>query len=146
MPNTYADAFAAAMVRHYRDGAHLFGQGRHVSADHLFGFAAECAIKSLLLRTQIATYSGSGKPQVGSQSLGHLPSLATTVLVGLTGRGALRTAQHVAALAQEYADWSVFDRYEHDAVQPVARVAMRMKVTREMIEMHDVVVMVGGLT
>lgn len=134
------------MKRHYRDGSYLLSQGRHVTADHVLGFAAECAIKSMLVRFGIATFAGSGKPKIGNQALGHLPDLATVVLTNLAGRGAQNTAQQVDLLAREYRDWSVFDRYDGDSVQSPGRVRAREQVTRQVVALHEVARLAGGLT
>ncbi|MCX5342983.1 hypothetical protein [Streptomyces atratus] len=47
---TQEDHFASAATRHFHDGDYLRKGSRLPSADHLYGFAAECAVKSLLLR------------------------------------------------------------------------------------------------
>ena len=42
--------YAAAAARHWQDGDHLFSSSRLENADQLFGFAAECALKVVLLQ------------------------------------------------------------------------------------------------
>lgn len=44
-----SECFDVAAVRHFRDGGLLSEQGSVENADQLFGFAAECAIKSALV-------------------------------------------------------------------------------------------------
>lgn len=44
-----ADDFQAAALRHWSDAVFLYEDGRTSNADQLFGFAAECALKTALL-------------------------------------------------------------------------------------------------
>ncbi|MEE1808462.1 DUF7008 domain-containing protein [Streptomyces sp. BE133] len=62
---TQEDHFASAATRHFHDGDYLRKGSRLPSADHLYGFAAECAVKSLLLRfteVTIGPLEGEEKP------------------------------------------------------------------------------------
>lgn len=45
------EAFEQAALRHYEDAETLKDRGAYPNADHLFGFAAECALKVALART-----------------------------------------------------------------------------------------------
>ncbi|MYW56288.1 hypothetical protein GTY64_33505 [Streptomyces sp. SID8376] len=58
------DQFAKAATRHFHDADYLHTDGRLPSADHLYGFAAECATKSLLLRFTDVAIGSSKKPEV----------------------------------------------------------------------------------
>ncbi len=42
--------FYDAHLRHLRDAEILYAQSRFANADHLYGFAAECGLKRLMLR------------------------------------------------------------------------------------------------
>jgi hypothetical protein len=44
-----SEVFDKAAVRHLRDADHLDAAGRRANADHLYGFAAECAVKAALV-------------------------------------------------------------------------------------------------
>jgi hypothetical protein len=54
--------FSASAQRHYSDGLLLSEQDRLPGADHFFGIAAECAIKTVLERAGLLTLDDSGKP------------------------------------------------------------------------------------
>lgn len=45
-----AEDFSTAAVRHWHDGSLLQENGRLGNADQLYGFAAECAVKSVLTK------------------------------------------------------------------------------------------------
>lgn len=45
-----AENFTAAAKRHWNDARYLEDESRVDNADHLYGFATECALKSVLMR------------------------------------------------------------------------------------------------
>jgi len=107
--------FAAAGRRHLDDGQELFRQGRHVTADHLAGLAAECGLKAILIDFLGATLSSRGIPQI-QQGTGtfplrhHLPELWGQVGAYATGRSG---TQFIALLTatNPFASWDIADRY-----------------------------------
>jgi len=57
---TKAVDFSAASKRHYRDAELLLTNNRIPNAGHLFGFAAECGIKALLVSHGLRVDSTTG--------------------------------------------------------------------------------------
>jgi hypothetical protein len=88
--------------------------GKHVTADQLAGFAAECSIKAILVRYMGATATPGKKPQSVHQNKttwhGHLPNLWNEFALLAHGRSG---AQLVAFTAgpNPFAKWSINDRY-----------------------------------
>lgn len=107
--------FGVAGRRHFDDGHRLLAAGRHVSADHLAGLAAECIIKAVLVEYLGISMTPSGQPQLPDRTkLGHLPELWSQVATHLGGRGGARFAELLAA-ANPFARWQVHDRYSDGA-------------------------------
>jgi hypothetical protein len=84
--------YAIAGRRHYDDADYLREDGRLPNADYHYGFAVECALKSLLLRYTHTTMNPPkpGDPALSKppwirgadgkrKSLGHLPELWSDV-------------------------------------------------------------------
>ena len=115
------DDYAAAAVRHFVDGRLLEANSRIANADHLFGLAAECAIKSVLANFSSFLHGGV----LASAYRKHVDELWMLVpLQGIQRRyGALVTV--LRALHGPFADWSTAQRYAADGV-----------VTAEAIERH----------
>ncbi len=148
--------FALAAERNFRDAVYLHDDGRLPNADHLFGIAVECALKSLFLRFTAVNMDPrpNGKPakkpwvqdpgtgQV--RDYGHLPWLAKDVSLLTHGRSAARV---VAALGQlsVFATWSVDDRYLDAAHVVGQEVAQRRTVAEEIISVHEHALITGRL-
>lgn len=75
MPD-WQESYTEAASRCYEDGDILFQGQRYPNASHLFGLAAECALKVLLSRL----------PGVQQLPHKHLPELRDDVLRTLSGR------------------------------------------------------------
>ncbi len=54
--------FLDAHERHWYDADRLFSAGRYANADHLFGMAAECGLKRLMMKFGMMV-STEGKPK-----------------------------------------------------------------------------------
>lgn len=54
--------FLDAHQRHWHDAEHLFQSQRWANADHLYGMAAECGLKSLMSVFGMIVDSGTGSP------------------------------------------------------------------------------------
>lgn len=83
-----------------QDAESLYRAGRYGTADHLFGLAAECALKVLLL--QQSQQRDAGKPV-------HLPQLWEEYSRAATGRGSKAVPQR-----NPFSGWSINDRYAED--------------------------------
>jgi hypothetical protein len=87
-----------AAIRHYRDAVTLRATNRNDNAGHLLGFAAECAIKSVLV--------GIGK----SPTKMHLPTLVSEALLKFAARHPL----YAPLTRQPFQNWKIAQRYETD--------------------------------
>ncbi|MFI7287489.1 hypothetical protein ACIBRY_12725 [Streptomyces anulatus] len=150
--------YAHAADRHYKDGVYLQEGGRLPNADYHFGFAVECALKSLLLRFTAATVAPKrqGKPPAKapwvpdpitgkvSHEYGHLPWVAVDVALLTHGRSA---AQMSAALANLIAfdSWSVDQRYLDGVGVAEADVSQRRTVAQEILVLHEQALITGRL-
>lgn len=83
--------------------------------DHLFGLAAECALKAILMGIGALALSPSGKPPLNFQR--HVDLLWNEYPAHVGGRTALSIP------ANPFRMWTVHDRYEEDATFTEARVA-----------------------
>ncbi|WP_249416684.1 hypothetical protein [Streptomyces sp. TS71-3] len=150
--------YAHAAVRHYKDAVYLQDGGRLPNADYHFGFAVECALKSLLLRFTSATMAptGQGKPAAKapwvpdpvtgkvSRMYGHLPWVAADVALLTHGRS---TAQLSAALGnlKAFDSWSVHQRYLDGTAVAEADVSQRRTVAQEILALHEQALINGRL-
>ncbi len=99
IPEWHAD-YADAAVRCYRDGDTLFRQRRYPNATHLFGLAAECALKLLLEKIP-------GMQEIPHK---HLPDLRDSVLRNLSRRGNEGIRQLLNS--NDYMErWDIANRY-----------------------------------
>lgn len=165
MPQTSKeDHYAGAALRHHNDAVYLHDDGRLPNADHHFGFAVECALKSLMLRytrVSVAPVRLGGeptqKPYIPQQSgkpryIEHLPdawsdtgnviSDATLLLRGRTG-SALSV---VLAASAPFATWSVHDRYTDGSSVIEADVRARRAASEQIIGLHEQALIDGVLT
>jgi hypothetical protein len=115
------ECFDVAAVRHFRDGS-LLGERQSLdNADQLFGFAAECAIKSALV-TLPGCLQGGGLVEKYREHVDRLWDLAA--LQGLQRRypGLLAVLR---GLQRPFADWSTSQRYGPDGT-----------ITAEVLDRH----------
>ena len=107
-------AFGLAARRHLRDAQHLLVDGRFPNAEHLAGFAAECAIKALLIGFYGLPSPTKGAPKLGKQAFSHLPGLWADAAIFVNGRTALAGTRASVLLASTnpFTAWSVDGRYE----------------------------------
>ena len=103
--------FRQAAQRHFRDALYLRGDGHLANADHLSGFAAECAIKGLVVEHLGGRIVGEFPYTSTNLKLQmHIASLWSTVASLAVGR----SEPEVVALFQgqnPFRDWNVSDRY-----------------------------------
>ncbi|MGW2594430.1 hypothetical protein ACWCXC_29770 [Streptomyces sp. NPDC001515] len=158
MPQTSTeDHFARAATRHHDDAVYLHDGGRLPNADHHFGFAVECALKSVILRyTQVSmnpTKQGrppSTKPWVPDAAgkprhFGHLPGLWTDVALLLHGRGGSILSGVLSASAP-FDTWAVEDRYLDGAAADEAVVRERRAAAQQILSLHQQALITGVLT
>jgi hypothetical protein len=100
--------YEGSAVQHHGDGELLHGNAKFAGADQLAGFAAECAIKHLLVGVANITVDASGN--VTGQYRKHVDRLwgvATSLVAGVTH------STYFAPLlgGNAFSDWSIDDRY-----------------------------------
>lgn len=102
------DDFRDAAQRHLHDAKLLLDQERLANASHLFGLAAECALKAVAGHfTPTVRFSGrTGHiPQLFAELANASPAMADNpVLVG-----------KIAALEPQFAHWKISERYAAQA-------------------------------
>jgi hypothetical protein len=111
MPEDYA----AAAIRHFRD-AGLLEQGHRIAnADQLFGFAAECAIKRVLV--EFPGFAADGKLSGAYHK--HVDVLWNSVPVQSIQKRYPRLAALLRGLPQPFHDWSTANRYGPEGVTSI---------------------------
>lgn len=102
--------YVAAATRHFRDGALLEDNRRVANADQLFGFAAECAIKSALV--SLPGCAGSGVlAQKYREHVDRLWDLAPLQDIQRRHRGLVVVLR---GLQRPFGDWSTDQRYARE--------------------------------
>jgi HEPN domain-containing protein len=101
MPRDYAQA----AVRNYRDAERLAAAGRHDSAGHLIGLAAECCIKK---------FAGGFTRPPNTEIDGHLPQVKREIRLILQGRNITGPLLQLVSRSEFFSDWHINDRYEED--------------------------------
>ncbi len=123
---TTEDHFASAARRHFEDARYLGKRKRWPNADHHFGFAAECALKCLLLRFTEASMEAkpngksANKPwiriapaETQVREYGHLPWSETDLALLATGPLGQRLLTALGDQLSAFANWTEQDRYRH---------------------------------
>lgn len=140
--------FQAAAERHYRDAELLAAGNRWPNADHLAGFAAECALKEMLLRFLGAQATG-GRPYSmvngAKQEHGHLPGLWTQVVALLAGRQSSPTTV-LLLMNNPYQDWSVNDRYQDGSHVSAVAAGHRVGTAKQLLAHLAAAKVLGSLS
>jgi hypothetical protein len=108
--------FRHAARRHFADGEALRDERRFANADHLYGFAAECALKAIL--------SMSGAEQIPSGELEdkhfwvHVHVLWDEVFAAVEGRAVRFLAPLSGYTLNPFANWHERQRYAAQESEP----------------------------
>ena len=105
-----AEDFAGAAARHFSDAKLLEESLRISNADQLFGFAAECAIKSALVGLPGCTDAGA----LAERYHTHIEKLWDLVQLQSIEKRCRRLVTVLRTLPQFFTDWSTHQRYEPD--------------------------------
>lgn len=106
-----ADDYANAATRHFRDGELLAQEARISNADQLFGFAAECAIKSALVCSSACADDGA----LIKRYREHINKLWGLAVLNISAQRFRGLVAVLKGLPQPFSDWSTDRRYEADA-------------------------------
>jgi hypothetical protein len=102
-----------AAERHWEDAGFLINKNRKANADHLFGLAAECALKAVMLGLGMQLRP-DGAP-VESRHRKHVDSLWGEFCSFAQGRNGAKYAAMVSSVANPFSGWNISQRYEHRA-------------------------------
>ncbi|WP_171938963.1 hypothetical protein [Herbaspirillum rubrisubalbicans] len=112
--------YPQAALRHMKDAAILEERSRPHNAGQLYGIAAECGLKALLVaKGSPTTPTGDLKEREDRKHLPDLKALMSTITVFSDGRQA---SQYLAMMPDlnNFDDWKIDHRYWIDAQVPVA--------------------------
>jgi hypothetical protein len=103
-----ASDFKDAAARHMIDAEILFDKGHRANADHLFGIAAECSLKAVMVGLGMDTHS-SGTPKDKAHKV-HINLLWAAFHSFAQGRMA---ARYLEAIGTEspFSNWDIHQRY-----------------------------------
>jgi len=104
--------FLDAHERHWKDAEMLFAQGRFANADHLYGVAAECGLKRLMVRFGMVINPITGSP-VDSKNWKHANNIWSR-FDGYRG-GKVEGVDYGLPTLNPFSNWDVSDRYAHQS-------------------------------
>ncbi|MFH9297228.1 hypothetical protein [Streptomyces sp. NPDC017520] len=148
---TQEQHFASAATRHFRDGDYLRKGSCLPSADHLYGFAAECAVKSLLLRfTEVAIgplegeEKPSAKPRVRHPEdaeriieFGHVNELVREIKLFASGRSGAPLHALLDSDLRVFKKWNVKYRYFDGGWAQADVVDKRRDAAHRILSLHE---------
>lgn len=120
--------YSSAAVRHWKDAELLARENRVENADHHYGFAAECAIKKVLV--VFPAFSTSGV--LNSSYKQHINSLWDKV----THQSLQKSYPQLFAILKvtnAFSDWDVNQRYFVDGAVTSAALASHKKITSRLL-------------
>lgn len=103
-----AEAYANAAIRHWSDAELCANHARSPNADQLYGFAAECALKVVLLKVPACASSGALQKRYKE----HVNDLWELVPLHGVEKIAAGLVSLLRMPAKPFSDWSVDQRYE----------------------------------
>ena len=105
--------FLDAHNRHWEDAELLFSASRWANADHLYGLAAECGLKRLMMAFGMPVDTTMGNPCNPEDRVhvmeGRKPQNAWTRYQAYSA--GVHAATYVLAQPNPFADWDVSQRY-----------------------------------
>lgn len=104
--------FLNAHERHRDDAERLFSAGRYANADHLYGMAAECGLKRLMVR-----FGMEVKPATGSPTAREDREHAKHIWARFEGyrSGKVEGIDYGLPTPNPFDNWDVSDRYAHQS-------------------------------
>ncbi len=104
--------FKNAYVRHQKDANILFDGKRYANADHLYGLAAECALKAVMVKLEPLLIDDNGDLLNQGDKI-HIDKLWGHSRVFLQGRTASSCLAHLSG-KNPFNNWNVNCRYAHE--------------------------------
>jgi hypothetical protein len=132
-------SYEHAARRHLTDAETLLDQGRLANAGQLYGFAAECGLKAMLIACGVELDAYGGLPRQ-NKFYQHMPALfdrvASNGYLIPDGPQAVRYMASMPNLAK-FQHWSVDHRYWGDAALPLRLVPDWQSAAKEVTNMLD---------
>jgi hypothetical protein len=105
--------FLDAHHRHWNDAERLFLAQRWANADHLYGVAAECGLKKLMLVFGMPYDTAKDRP--ANRSDQKHANLIWESFESYRGGHPLGAGYALPTVANPFVDWDVSDRYAHQS-------------------------------
>lgn len=105
--------FLDAHHRHWTDAEKLFLTQRWANADHLYGMAAECGLKRLMLAFGMPYDTMKDRP-VKEQDMKHVDRIWARFESYRCGH-VLGAGYVLSGIANPFVDWNVSQRYAHQS-------------------------------
>jgi hypothetical protein len=102
--------FLDAHERHWDDAERLFAAGRYANADHLYGMAAECGLKRLMVRFGMAVDPAKGSP-AAYEDKSHANKIWSRFESYRSGK--MEGSGYGLPTPNPFDKWDVSDRYAH---------------------------------
>ena len=133
-------SYSSAAKRHYQDAELLYDNGRKANAGQLYGFVAECGIKSLLICSGYQSDPSTGEitPDKNNNLRVHIHELVkkiNTVSANLSGRSGAKYLNRIPNIGN-FHDWNTNHRYYIDSEIPPSITIWKM-AAKEVITMLD---------
>lgn len=116
--------FLDASERHWQDAEQLFQSQRWANADHLFGMAAECGLKRLMLAFGMLFDESKDRPQE-NQDRKHADGI--WIRYEAYRSGLYQGTAYGLQLADPFQDWNASQRYANQVCFDQARVEPHRK-------------------
>lgn len=104
--------FLDAHERHWDDAESLLHVGRWANADHLYGMAAECGLKRLMIEFGMKTIPKTGSPADKRDSR-HANDIWDRFESYRDGK--VEGSGYILPRANPFDNWNVSDRYAHQS-------------------------------
>lgn len=129
--------FRQAAGRHYNDAELLMANGRQANAGQLYGFAAECGIKFLLVWKGYPSDPITGDIQKKETLRKHVNELVNNMhnqlRAVLDGRGGAKYLAMIPSIGH-FSDWKIDHRYYTDSALPGSTTRWQV-AAREIMQM-----------
>ena len=102
--------FLDAHYRHWQDAEQLFASGRWANADHLYGVAAECGLKHLMLAFGMSVDQKTGRPQ-DDKDRRHINNISGRFESYRSGK--VTGTDYTLPASGFFDQWDISDRYAH---------------------------------
>ncbi len=121
--------YADAAQRHFHDAKLLHSQipSRLANASHLYGFAVECALKSIML----------GVKRKGNVPRVHLPALFNEFKNHSVARGNATLVREVKKQTANFTGWTVEQRYHTQNVFNVQTVNGEAEAAKNLLTLRE---------